>query len=193
MRKRKLERQKRMRELLREQPFLTDEELARRLQCSIQTIRLDRVEMSIPEVRERIRKTAIELRNDIRAIAGRELTGELIDLDLEKSALSIMTVSEAMISVHAGVARAQHLFAQANTLALAVIDAPAAVTGVANIKFKSPVYRGEKVVAKAEVMKIRGDKYSILVRSRVNTTEVFRGKFLLVRRTGGGEKGDWER
>lgn len=31
------------------------------------------------------------------------------------------------------------MFAQANSLALALIDAPMAVTGVANIKYKAPV------------------------------------------------------
>lgn len=38
------------------------------------------------------------------------------------------------------------MFAQANSLALAVMDAPAAVTGVANIKFKAPVREGRLVV-----------------------------------------------
>ena len=33
-------------------PFLTDEELAKMLDVSIQTIRLDRLELGIPELRE---------------------------------------------------------------------------------------------------------------------------------------------
>ena len=172
-----------MREILKNQPFLTDEEIAGLLACSIQTIRLDRVEMGIPEVRERIRKTALEINKDVRAIATSELVGELIDLELGHSAISIMLVSEDMLAVHSGVVRAYSLFAQANSLALAVIDAPAAVTGVANIKYRAPVKMLDKIVAKAEVNGIRGDKYFITVRSRVDSKEVFKAKFILVSRS----------
>ena len=34
--------------------FITDEDLAEKFQVSIQTVRLDRMELSIPELRERL-------------------------------------------------------------------------------------------------------------------------------------------
>lgn len=38
--------------MLERNPFLTDEQLAKALEVSIQTIRLDRLRMNIPEVRD---------------------------------------------------------------------------------------------------------------------------------------------
>ena len=61
-----------------------------------------------------------------------------------------------------------------------MIDAPAAVTGVANIKNKTPIHVGEKLVAKAEVIRQRGNKYFIWVKTRNDVQEVFRPKFIMV-------------
>lgn len=65
-------------------------------------------------------------------------------------------------------------------MALAIIDAPLAVTGVANIKYKIAVREGEKLVAKAENIKKRGNKYFIWVKTRNDSQEVFRAKFIMV-------------
>ena len=72
------------------------------------------------------------------------------------------------------------MFAQANSLALAVIDAPAALTGVANVKYKVPIYSGANLVARAEVIRQQNDKYIVWVKIRNNNKEVFRAKFLIV-------------
>ena len=69
---------------------------------------------------------------------------------------------------------------RADSLALAVIDAPMAVTGVANIKYKVPVHVGEKLVAKAEIVRQRGNKYFVWVKTRNGDQEVFRAKFIMV-------------
>ena len=68
----------------------------------------------------------------------------------------------------------------AETIALAIVDAKAALTGVANIKYKRPVHAGERMVAKAEVIRVRGNKFFIWVFIYVNQLEVFRGKFVMV-------------
>lgn len=47
------ERRKALRELLQKDPFLTDWQLAERLGVSVATIRLDRMALDIPELRER--------------------------------------------------------------------------------------------------------------------------------------------
>lgn len=43
---------------VKSKPFFTDEELAKLLNVSIQTIRLDRLELGIPELRERVKQLA---------------------------------------------------------------------------------------------------------------------------------------
>ena len=47
----KLIRHRSLKKLLRDNPFSTDEQLAKMLDVSVQTIRLDRVALGIPELR----------------------------------------------------------------------------------------------------------------------------------------------
>ena len=165
---------------VKEKPFLTDEELARQLQVSIQTIRLDRLELKIPELRERIRKMAENAQTKVKSIESREVIGELIDLELGKSGISLLRITDDMVFAKSQVARGHYVFSQANSLALAIIDAPMAVTGVANIKYKMPVHVGDKLIAKAEIMRRRGNKYFVWVKTRNEAQEVFRAKFIMV-------------
>jgi acyl-coenzyme A thioesterase PaaI-like protein len=173
-------RQESLREKLLTSPFLTDDALADLLKVSVQTIRLDRLELGIPELRERTKQMAEEAQTKLKAIARGDVIGELIDLELGKSGISIMPITGDMVLEKTHVARGDYIFAQANSLALAVIDAPAAVTGVANIKYKVPIHIGEKLIAKAEVVKKRGNKYFVWVKTRNDQQEVFRSKFIMV-------------
>jgi len=165
---------------LQDSPFLTDEDLAEVLSVSVQTIRLDRLEMGIPELRERTKQMAEAAQTKLKAIGSGEVVGDLIDLELGKTGISVMTVTPDMVFEKTRVARGHFMFAQANSLALAVIDAVTAVTGVANIKYKIPIHAGDRLIAKAEVVKRRGNKYFIWVKTRNATQEVFRGKFIMV-------------
>lgn len=54
----KKERQNMLIEILNADPFLTDEELAEQLNVSVPTVRLDRLELGIPELRQRIKEMA---------------------------------------------------------------------------------------------------------------------------------------
>lgn len=173
-------RQGQLKEKLLSTPFFTDEEMAAYLGVSVQTIRLDRLELGIPELRERTKLMAEEAQDKLKTIASGDVVGELIDLELGKNGISLMHVTPDMVFEKNRVARGHYIFAQANSLALAIIDAPMAVTGVANIKYKIAVREGEKLVAKAEVTKKRGNKYFIWVKTRNETQEVFRAKFIMV-------------
>lgn len=187
----KKERQRQLIEQLKEDPFLTDEELSELFNVSIQTIRLDRLELGIPELRERIKSVAEKNYGKLKSIGGQEIVGELVDIDLGKSGISILNTTEDMVFEKSRVVRGHYIFAQAESLALAVIDAKVALTGVANIKYKIPIYAGDKLVAKAEVVRVRGNKYFVWVKTKVRQEEAFRGKFILV--SVGGEDGDSSR
>lgn len=174
------ERQKLLKETLADDPFLNDEELAEKFNVSIQTIRLDRMELKLPELRERIRVVAEQNYAKVRSIDIKEIVGELVDLELDKRGISILETEQSMTFGKTKVIRSDIIFAQANSLAVATIDAQAALTGVANIKYKLPVYVGQKLVAKAEVTRIRGNKKFVSVKIYVRQKEVFRSKFILV-------------
>ena len=176
----KIIRQENLSKMLERNPFLTDEKLAKALEVSIQTIRLDRLRMNIPEVRERTRQMAENAQTKLKAIDKKDIVGDLIDLELNKIGISMLKITPEMVLEKTGVARGYYMFAMANTLALAVVDADAALTGVGNVKYKVPVYAGATLVAKAEVIRREHDKYVIWVKVRNNNEEVFRAKFIIV-------------
>jgi len=176
----KRERQKLLLDTIEQDPFLNDEELAEKFDVSVQTIRLDRMELKIPELRERVKAVAEQNYAKVRSIDVEEIVGEIVDLELDKRGISILETTSKMAFGKTKVIRGDIIFAQANSLAIATIDAKVALTGVANIKYKSPVFVGQKLVAKAEVTRIRGNKKFVFVRIYVKQKEVFRAKFILV-------------
>ncbi|MGB3963986.1 MAG: DeoR family transcriptional regulator, partial [Tepidanaerobacteraceae bacterium] len=80
----KRERQKLLLDTIENDPFLNDEELADKFDVSIQTIRLDRMELKIPELRERIKAVAEQNYAKVRSIDIEEIVGEIVDLELDK-------------------------------------------------------------------------------------------------------------
>lgn len=176
----KQQRQKVLLEKIKYDPFLTDEELADFFKVSVPTIRLDRLELGIPELRERIKNVAETNQEKLKSIEGREFIGELIDLQLGQSAISLMETNSSMAFEKTRIIRGHYIYSLAETLAIAVIDAQVALVGIANIKYKTPVYSGAKLVAKAEVRESKRNRYIVWVKIYEKNLEVFRGKFTLV-------------
>lgn len=176
----KLIRQKRLQSLIRKNPFLTDSQLAERLHVSVPTVRLDRVCLNIPELRVRTRLMADEAQTRLRAIDKKDIVGELVDLELNKVGISTLTITNDMVLEKTCVGRGYFMFAMADTLALALVDTDFALTAVSNVKYKIPVHPGDRLVAKAEVMNMKEDRYYIKVIIRNEEAEVFRAKFIIV-------------
>ncbi|WP_017471851.1 transcription factor FapR [Amphibacillus jilinensis] len=176
-------RQEQLKAKIEETPFITDEALAEAFSVSIQTIRLDRMELSIPELRERIKSVATDQWNEtVKALPIDDVIGEIIDLELDHRAISIMDITVDHIFSRNNIARGHHLFAQANSLAVAVIDDELALTERAEIKFSRQVKQGERVIAKAHVASIeRNSRTSVTVESYVDNELVFSGRFIMYR------------
>ncbi|WP_046175090.1 transcription factor FapR [Domibacillus indicus] len=182
MRQSKKDRQERLQKTIQENPFITDEELAQEFSVSVQTIRLDRMELSIPELRERIKYVAEKnMKDEVRSLPLEEVIGEIIDIELDKSAISIFDVQREHVFTRNGIARGHHLFAQANSLAVAVINDEMALTGKAEIRFTQPVKEGSRVVAKAKVTSSEKGRTIVEVSSFVGSDLVFRGEFSMFR------------
>ena len=152
----KLIRHGKLQKLIQKDPFLTDEQLAKTLKVSVPTVRLDRLALNIPELRERIRMMASTASTRLKAIDQKDIVGELIDLELNRSAISTLTITHDM-----------------------VLGTEFALTAVSNVKYKVPVYPGDRLVAKADVTNIKDDRYYIRVIIKKETTEVFRAKFII--------------
>ncbi|MGE5575998.1 MAG: transcription factor FapR [Syntrophothermus sp.] len=172
-------RQQKLRNQLETDPFLTDEDLARLFKVSVQTIRLDRLELGLPELRERTKQVAARVYGQVRSLSGDEVYGDLIDVQLGRSGLSIMDTEENMGFARTRIVRGHHIFAQANSLAVAIIDAPTALTGSAEIRFLRPVKVGERIVAKAQVVESVRNRFRVQVESRVEQEEIFHGDFVV--------------
>ncbi len=183
MRRSKKERQELLQETIEGRPFITDEALAQLFQVSIQTIRLDRMELGIPELRARIKSVATSNWNEtVKALPIDEVIGEIIDLELDQRAISILDITEEHVFSRNKIARGHHLFAQANSLAVAVINDELALTTNADIKFTRQVIQGERVIAKATIKDKEKMKRTIVkVESFVDNEIVFSGVFEMFR------------
>jgi len=176
----KKERQQILSEKIKNDPFLTDEELSEIFSVSVPTIRLDRLELGIPELRERIKNVAENNYSKVRSLQSKEIVGELIDINLGKYAVSVLETDDSMVFEKSRIVRGHFIYSLAESIAIAVIDANVALVGVANIKYKTPVYSGSKLVARAEVKHVRGNNYIVWVKIFEKQVEMFRGKFILV-------------
>lgn len=186
MRKPKKERQLLLQKLLLDNPFLTDEELSVHYHVSVQTIRLDRLECGIPELRERLKEVAAQtMTGKVKSLTSDEVIGDIVDIKLDESALSIFDVTTDHVFLRNGIARGHHLFAQANSLAVAVMDDDLALTVKSTLEFMKPVRAGDRVVARAKVQKesLSEKRTVVEVVSTVGDVEVFKGEFLMYRTT----------
>lgn len=175
----KTDRRKVLGEALSKHPFYTDEELAERFKVSVSTIRLDRGELGIPELRERTRVVAQEAYAKLKSLDDQEVIGKLLELVIGKRARSELLIDESMVLTKARVARGHYLFAQANSLAIALVDAPMALTGSVELKFLRPVQLGEVAIAEGKVLNRKQNKYWVQVSVKVASEEVLRGNWVL--------------
>ncbi len=176
----KRERQKKLIEKIDEYPFVTDEELSEIFSVSVPTVRLDRLELGIPELRERLKQVAQQNYNKVKTLRSKEIIGDLIEIVLNERGISLFETDDSMVFEKTRVVRGHYIYSLAESLAIAIIDTQVALVGVANIKYVSPVYAGNKLLAKAEVRKIRGKSFIVWVKIYEKQREVFRGKFILV-------------
>lgn len=182
MRLKKEDRQAQLLTKIEQTPFITDQELADIFLVSIQTIRLDRLELRIPELRQRIKSVATNQWSEkVKSLPVDEIIGEIIDLELDKRAISILNIKVEHVFSRNNIARGHHLFAQANSLAVAIIDDELALTNKSEIAFIRQVKLGEQVVCKAKVIS-KNEKHShIEINSYVKDELVFTGQFKMFR------------
>ncbi len=176
----KKDRHNRLLDKIKEDPFMTDEEIAEYLEVSIPTVRLDRLELGIPELRQRVREVASLNHQKVRALHADEIVGEIVEIKLGVSGISILDTTDEMVFSQSRIVRGHYIYSFAESLAIAVIDAEVALVGVANIKYKTPVYAGARLMAKAVVRQTRQRNHIVWVLIYYKQKEVFRGKFILV-------------
>jgi acyl-coenzyme A thioesterase PaaI-like protein len=175
----KSERHQKLLAAIEKNPFITDEALAEILAVSIPTIRLDRLELSIPEVRKRTKEMASYFFGASQSLGVTEIVGELIEIEPGKKGLSILETDRAMCLEKCNIVRGHIIFAQANSLANAVADVPVALTGKVEMDFLRTVRAGEKLIAKAQIIEKKSHRFLIEVVVRSKAEIICKGAFVI--------------
>lgn len=177
--KSKADRQRELVDMLKNDPFYTDEELATLFDVSIQTIRLDRLTLNIPELRERVKQIAETETSKVKTLGIKEITGEIIDLSVGQLGISMLDVTEDMIYSKTGTLKDDYIFSLANSLAMAIIDAPKVIMRFANIKTVKQINQKDRLIAKAEIYKNVDKKHYVkVIVNNKSQEQIFRGKFI---------------
>ncbi len=179
MKKSKTQRQTELLELLEQDPFYTDEELAMYFDVSIQTIRLDRVMKNIPELRERIKKIAEEESSKIKSIGVQEITGEIIDLSVGNVGISMLEITDDMLYTKTNTLKDMYIFAMANSLAMAIVDAKSIVMVESNMKMQKLNKGKDRLIAKAEIIERVDNRYFInIIVNNKKQEQIFKSEFV---------------
>jgi len=174
----KKERHRKLLHAIKANPFLTDEELAKRLGVSIQTIRLDRMELDIDELRERVKTVAASALSEEKFMQGEAEMGEILELEPGKKVLSLMVVSPEMTMPPAGCLRPYFLVAYAHAVAFQIFtDRRNISTTAAHVRFLGTAKEGESLLASAEMAEVRGSRFRIKVLIKVKQEKIFRATF----------------
>ena len=158
-------------------PFITDNELCEKFDVSIQTIRLDRTHLNIPELRKRIKLVAEQNYGQIKSIEANEIIGDLIQVEPDVKAQSLIEITEDYVFAKTQIARGHILFAQSNSLCVALIHNPTVLTQESQVAFVEKVNLNDTVRAEAQVINKTSKHYLIEVNSFVKDKLVFKGKF----------------
>ena len=177
MKLKKQARQEAIKNEIERNPFITDNALSDKFAVSIQTIRLDRTQLNIPELRKRIKHVAKENHDRIRSIDGSEIIGDVINVEPNKQAVSMINIGEDSVFSRNYIARGHVLFAQANSLCVALIHKPIVLTRESKVTFLKPVKLNDVVTAEAYVINNDHKYYEIEVKSYVKEQQVFGGTF----------------
>jgi len=169
------ERQDLLQEKLIKQPYLTDGELAELFGVSVPTIRLDRMTLGIPELRERLKSLA-----ESEQVDSAKDDGQITLVDIEKGVrgISIMDTTSQMCFDDTDIVKGSCIYSMAESLALDVLGKKVAIAQVGNIKYKMPVVKNTRLVARGEVREQRRDSCILWVKIYNKESEVYRGKFI---------------
>lgn len=165
--------------LITENPLCTDEDLAKLLKVSISTIRLDRALLGVPELRERTRKMAAKAVTRLRSLKQEEFVGELLGLEPNRWALSVLLTTRDMAFRHTNQVWDQYIYAQASTLAIAVVEADMVVVSAVRGRYSASATVGDRLIARAKVGVHERDKYIVSVHTTVDDREIYVGRFIV--------------
>ena len=165
--------------ILSSEPMITDHELASRLNVSISTVRLDRALMGIPELRERLRTMAQTAISKLQSLSPSEVIGELLELEPDKWALSILRTAKDMAFRFTDIVSDNYVYSQASSIAVASINAASVIIDSMRGEYKGHAHVGDILIARAKVGVNHEGRKIVSVRTSVGDKEIFVGRFII--------------
>ena len=165
--------------ILSSEPMITDHELASRLNVSISTVRLDRALMGIPELRERLRTMAQNAISKLQSLSPSEVIGELLELEPDKWALSILRTAKDMAFRFTDIVSDNYVYSQASSIAVAAINAASVIIESMRGEYKGHGHVGDILIARAKVGVNHEGRKIVSVRTSVGDKEIFVGRFII--------------
>lgn len=172
-------RQEKLAKILASNPMATDSELAASLNVSISTVRLDRALMGVPELRERIKTMAQTALSKLQSLNPSEVIGELLDLEPDKWALSVLTTVREMAFRFTDIVSDNYVYSQASSIAVAAIKAANVIIDSMRGEYKGHAHVGDVLIARAKVGVDHDGRKIVSVRTRVGDKEIFVGRFII--------------
>ena len=165
--------------IIEENPMITDQELALKLKVSVSTVRLDRALIGVPELRERIKTMAENAVNKLQSLSPGEVIGELLELEPDKWALSVLKTAKEMAVKFTDIVSDNYIYSQASSIALEVIKAASVIIDSMRGEYKGHAKVGDVLIARAKVGVNHEGKKIVSVRTRVGDKEIFVGRFIV--------------
>ncbi|MCL2684548.1 MAG: transcription factor FapR [Synergistaceae bacterium] len=176
----KQKRHKRLIGLLDANPLISDNGLASELGVCVGTIRLDREALNLPGLRERTKLMAERASSRLTSMRQEEVVGEILELEPNHRAISVFSASREYAFRHTNLVADCYIYAQAATLAIAVVREALAIVGSARVQFSRSAYVGEKLAASARVGTHKDNKYIVSVHTRAGEREIFVARFVVL-------------
>ncbi len=173
--------------MIQDNPLLSDEDLSSALGVSLSTIRLDRAMLGLPELRQRAQEMARRAVSRLRSLKEEEFIGELLGLEPNVWGLSMLQTTAEMAFRHTQQIWDHYIYAQASSLAIAVVSADMVIVGSVRGRYRVPALVGDRLVARAKVGVHKGNKYIVSVHTRVGDREIFVGRFIVAALSQSGE------
>ena len=168
----KKERREAVAEILRQNPCLTDADLAEQFSVSVATVRLDRQILGIPQMRERVEQVVSE------GFPQRRNGLKVIDLDIGKKGIALFNTDESMAGSE-GMVSAEYFYGAAAKMAQYIVGISFLPTQVGNVKYKISVVPDKQLIVKGRVVLMRGNKKYVYISFSNDAQEVFRAKFIM--------------
>ena len=115
----------------------------------------------------------------LQSLSPSEVIGELLDLEPDKWALSVLQTVKEMAFRFTDIVSDNYIYSQASSIAVAAIKAANVIIDSMRGEYKGHAHVGDVLIARAKVGVNHDGRKIVSVRTRVGDREIFVGRFII--------------